>query len=257
MSACGQQQSVRWWAASTAAALALYVGLWATTNQTVWGQVVAPAPAPLASAVVSAVPAGTDSEVERRAELRRVLDRNAPILEAQAAVLKAAAKLVGPSVVHIEADVPQRVAARDRQLEEAGSGIIVERGGKFYVITNRHVFRDAPADDVRIHLADGRVLHPRRILDDTESDVGVLPIEADHLIAASIGDSDRMEVGDFVLAFGSPFGLSHSVTFGIISGKGQRDLRLGESHVRFPELFANRCGHQSRQQRRPPLQSTW
>ncbi len=52
-----------------------------------------------------------------------------------------------------------------------------------------------------------------------------------------LGDSDKVEIGDFVLAVGSPFGLSHSVTFGIISAKGRRDLRLGEANVRFQDFL--------------------
>ena len=68
--------------------------------------------------------------------------------------------------------------------------------------------------------------------------------------ARPLGDSDRMEIGDFVLAVGSPFGLSHSVTFGIISAKGRRDLELGDAAVKLPGLSADRRRHQSRQQRR-------
>jgi serine protease Do len=52
-----------------------------------------------------------------------------------------------------------------------------------------------------------------------------------------VGDSDRVETGDFALAFGSPFGLSHSVTFGIVSAKGRRDLQLGDSGVRFQDFI--------------------
>src|SRR5205085_10072275 len=57
------------------------------------------------------------------------------------------------------------------------------------------------------------------------------------LIAARIGDSSKVEIGDFVLAVGSPFGLSHSVTYGIISAKGRRDLELGDDSVRFQDFM--------------------
>ena len=115
--------------------------------------------------------------------------------------------------------------------------MIIQRKGRFYVLTNRHVFRDAPADGIRIYLADGRQLHPQRVLEDEETDVGVLPIEAADLIASPVGDSERMEIGDFVLAVGSPFGLSHSVTFGIISARGRHDLQLGDDSVRFQDFL--------------------
>ena len=168
-----------------------------------------------------------------------MLEQNAPLLEAQATVVKAVAKLIGPTVVHIAADVPRRTLqyAKDRQVEESGSGVIVQRNGRYYVLTNWHVFRNAPPDGIRIHLADGRVLHPQRMLEDEETDVGVLPIEAADLIAAPLGDSDRMEIGDFVLAVGSPFGLSHSVTFGIISARGRHDLDLADATVRFQDFL--------------------
>ena len=105
------------------------------------------------------------------------------------------------------------------------------------MLTNRHVFRDAPAEGIRIYLADGRQLHPQRVLGDEETDVGVLAVEAADLIASPIGDSDRMEIGDFVLAVGSPFGLSHSVTFGIISARGRHDLQMGDESVRFQDFL--------------------
>ena len=174
-----------------------------------------------------------------RAQLQQILQQNAPVLEAQATVLKTVAKLIGPTVVHIEADVPQQTLQhnRDRHIEEAGSGVIVERKGRFYVLTNRHVFRNAPADGIRIYLADGRELHPKQVLEDEETDIGVLNIEASGLIASPAGDSDRLEIGDFVLAAGSPFGLSHSVTFGIISARGRHDLQLGDDSVRFQDFL--------------------
>ena len=161
------------------------------------------------------------------------------MLEAQATVVKTVAKLIGPTVVHIEADVPQQTLEhnRNRHVEESGSGVVIQRKGRFYVLTNRHVFRDAPANGIRIGLADGRRLHPQRVLEDQETDVGVLCVEAADLIAAPVGDSDRMEIGDFVLAVGSPFGLSHSVTFGIISARGRHDLQMGDESIRFQDFL--------------------
>jgi serine protease Do len=176
---------------------------------------------------------------EKRAELQRLLDQHAPALQSQAIVLKTVAKLVGPTVVHIEAESPQASAEynRGRRIEEAGSGVIIQSGGKFYVLTNRHVIRSAAPESIRIKLHDGRELHPSRVLEDREMDVAVLPLAAPNLVAASLGDSDRLEIGDFVLAVGSPFGLSHSVTFGIISAKGRRDLHLDRAGLRFQDFL--------------------
>ena len=195
------------------------------------------------AAAQPALPAGLPRVApgpEQREELYRQLGRQAELLEAQAAVLRTVARLVGPTVVHIEADVDRPSSlqlGRGRRVEEAGSGVITELGGKHYVLTNRHVISGAAPEDIRIQLADGRQLNPTRIWDDAETDVAVLPLEAPDLAAARLGESSRMEIGDFVLAVGSPFGLSHSVTFGIISAKGRRDLQLGASSVRYQDFL--------------------
>jgi serine protease Do len=178
---------------------------------------------------------------QKRAELQRLLDQHVQVLESQALVLKTVAKLLGPTVVHVEADVPQQASlpmGRGRHVEEAGSGVIIQFKGKYYVLTNRHVIRDATPDAIRINLADGRRLQPAQVWGDPETDVAVLRVEGQKLVSAPIGDSDRMEIGDFVLAAGSPFGLSHSITFGIISAKGRRDLRLsGDNNVHFQDFL--------------------
>ena len=185
-------------------------------------------------------PAAGALRPEQRAELQRDLRRHAQVLEAQSAALKIVAKLVGPTVVYIEADVATepKDALSHVHSEEVGSGVIVEVAGGLYVLTLRHVVHDAPPAAVQIYLADGRRLHPLKVLGDAESDVAVLPIDAPDLVASPIGDSDRMEIGDFVLAVGSPFGLRQSVTFGIISAKGRRDLRLeGAANVRLQDFL--------------------
>ena len=177
-----------------------------------------------------------------RAQLYEQLRKHAAVLEAQSAVFKAVAKLIGPAVVHIEADSGPRPtlgfgSSGGQSIEEAGSGVIIQHRGEFYVLTNRHVIRNSALQSIDLHLYDGRRVRPKRVWGDPESDIAVLQIEADNLVAASIGDSDRLEIGDFVLAAGSPFGLSQSITFGIISAKGRRDLRLGDRPLRFQDFI--------------------
>ena len=201
----------------------------------VFGSRQRPAQPPLGAAVPASLERPRDARPEQRAELQRELERQVSVLEAQSAVVKLVAKLMRPAVVHIEADIPPEANPaynRSRHVEEAGSGVIIERKHRYYVLTNRHVVRGAAPAAIRINLADGRRLHPTKVLEDPQTDVAVLPISAPDLVAASLGDSDRMQIGDFVLAVGSPFGLSHSVTFGIISAKGRRDLRLAEADGR-------------------------
>ncbi|HID76937.1 MAG TPA: PDZ domain-containing protein [Planctomycetaceae bacterium] len=177
---------------------------------------------------------------EKRQELYQQLQSQAAVLEAQAAVLRTAAKLIGPTVVHIEADVSGRPAlqlGRGRRVEEAGSGVIIAWKNKHYILTNRHVITGASPSGVKITLADGRQIRPERIWEDPDTDVAVMAVSAPELVAARLGNSDSVQIGDFVLAVGSPYGLSHSVTFGIVSATGRRDLELGPRAVRLQDFI--------------------
>ncbi|MFT7642274.1 MAG: serine protease Do, partial [Pirellulaceae bacterium] len=124
-----------------------------------------------------------------------------------------------------------------RPLEEAGSGVLVEINERLYVLTNRHVIKDANLTSIRIELSDGRSINPSQVWSDRGTDIAVMSVPSENLIPARVGNSDKLEIGDFVMAVGSPFGLSHSVTFGIISAKGRRDLKLGDDEVRFQDFM--------------------
>ena len=107
---------------------------------------------------------------------------------------------------------------RERSL---GSGVIVDPKG--YIITNRHVVEKA--DRIRVRFQDDPpgMQHDAKVIGtDQETDLAVIKVEVDHpLPAAKLGNSDGMQVGDWVLAIGSPFGLSETVTAGIVSAKGR------------------------------------
>jgi serine protease Do len=185
---------------------------------------------------------GSQTTPEQRAELYRQLRAQAEVLEKQAAVLKTVVKLIGPTVVHVEADVSNRHALQMQlglppRVEESGSGIVIELGGKFYILTSRHVIAGALPAGIKINLADGRRFHPDRIWDDRETDVAVMAISAPALVGARIGNSDDMEIGDFVVAVGAPFGLAHTVTYGIISAKGRRNLELDDSGIKLQDFL--------------------
>lgn len=169
--------------------------------------------------------------VEARARLHAELARDVELFEQHHNILKRAVKLVTPAVVHIEARRDDDSRLAQKSVEEAGSGIVIERDGKFYVVTNRHVIKYSSLSNVRIKLSDGRQIVPTQVWADRETDIAILAVPGKSLIPAIIGDSNKLEIGDFVLAVGSPFGLSHSVTYGIISAKGRRDLQLGDDGV--------------------------
>lgn len=177
--------------------------------------------------------ATTPSDRERE---YAALARDVDALEREFGLIKRVVKLVTPAVVHIEASLlPKYRGMLD--IEEAGSGVIVEMGGKPYVLTNRHVIRHSSKDLIGIHLTDGRVLRPERIWEDKDTDVAVLSISDADVVPARFGDSDNLEIGDFVLAIGSPFGLSQSVTRGIVSAKGRHNLDLGDGEVRWQNFI--------------------
>ncbi len=110
----------------------------------------------------------------------------------------------------------------DRQANSLGSGFILSADG--YVLTNAHVAQDS--DKIIVRLSDQRERPAKVIGADELTDVALLKIEGENLPAVKIGDSDALEVGEWVLAIGSPFGLEHTVTQGIVSAVG-RNLPSG------------------------------
>ncbi len=103
-----------------------------------------------------------------------------------------------------------------------GSGVIVTKDG--YILTNNHVVENA--DEIKIGLNDGRELTAKMVGTDSKSDVAVLKVDASDLAPLSLADSDKIEVGDLVLAVGNPFGIGQTVTMGIVSATGRATLGL-------------------------------
>jgi serine protease Do len=112
----------------------------------------------------------------------------------------------------------------DMRSRGLGSGVIVSEDG--YILTNNHVV--AEAEEIKIGLQDGRELTAKVVGADRESDVALIKIEATGLPAVRFGDSDRLEVGEWVVAIGSPFSenLAHTVTAGIVSAKGRTHVGI-------------------------------
>jgi serine protease Do len=149
-----------------------------------------------------------------------------------------AAKAVEPSVVGIE--VPRLVGGPTLDDEWSsffspgprpgigqGSGVIVDKGG--YIVTNFHVVNGVSVvrgvPQITVRLSDGRAVNEVEVVGtDPASDLAVLRVRASGLIAAAWGDSDKLEVGDQVLAVGSPYRLAQTVTAGIISAKDRRGI---------------------------------
>ncbi|WP_136255427.1 DegQ family serine endoprotease [Onishia niordana] len=102
---------------------------------------------------------------------------------------------------------------REHERKSLGSGFVISEDG--YIMTNAHVVKDA--DEILVRLNDRRELEAELVGADAKTDVALLKVDADSLPTLDIGNSDRLEVGEWVAAIGSPFGFDHSVTAGIVS----------------------------------------
>ena len=117
----------------------------------------------------------------------------------------------------------------------AGSGVIID-AKEGIIVTNHHVIKDS--DEVRISLTDGRHYTAKVLGNDPELDVAVLQIKAKRLTAVKLGNSEILEVGDFVVAIGNPFGLGQTVTTGIVSALGRTGLGI-EGYENFIQTDAS------------------
>lgn len=118
-------------------------------------------------------------------------------------------------------NVPDQPQQRTQQ--SLGSGVVVD-AKHGYIITNHHVIDGA--DEISVNLSDGRTMKAKLIGSDPETDIAVLQIKADNLAALPMSDSDKLRVGDFLVAIGNPFGLGQTVTSGIVSALGRSGLGI-------------------------------
>jgi S1-C subfamily serine protease len=133
---------------------------------------------------------------------------------------------------------PEPGSTKKEPLEESGSGVMVKFPGVagVVVVTNYHVVGAAVPAKVYVTLSDGRIVQPARTWTDPESDLALLNVSDDTLPVAELADSDRVRRGQWVLAFGSPFGLNQTVTHGIISATNRGQIALG-STIRIKEFL--------------------
>src|ERR1700722_13559365 len=118
-------------------------------------------------------------------------------------------------------NAPEGGQVRVRQFQSAGSGVIVD-AKKGYIVTNRHVIENA--SEITVTLLDNRHFDAKVIGSDEGTDLAVLKVAEPHLTEMPLGDSSHLEVGDWVVAIGNPFGLKHTVTAGIVSALGRTGL---------------------------------
>ena len=130
-----------------------------------------------------------------------------------------------PAVVNIQVTQQRRDRfGRTGEFGGAGSGVIVDAENG-YILTNHHVVADA--DAIEVTLSDGRTLEAEVVGSDERTDIAVIKVEPVNLTEMPIGDSDRVRVGDFVIAIGNPYGLDNTVTSGIVSALGRTGINRG------------------------------
>ena len=110
---------------------------------------------------------------------------------------------------------------QERIAQSLGSGVIID-AARGLVLTNNHVVEDA--DEVSVMLADGRTLKAEFVGNDADTDIALMRIPAQNLTAIPVANSDRLQIGDFVVAVGNPFGVGQTVTSGIVSAVGRNNL---------------------------------
>ncbi len=233
-------------ALASAMALSLGLGAFASSGSTAFGQqapenqAVSGQQAPQGSTA-----SGQQALAEKSSEAPAQQERLASPAELSRAFINVAKK-VKPAVVQINiAGIGQQVGFDEpdeskpeskpsgRQSEQplnfvqsqspyarrgTGSGVIVTPDG--YILTNNHVA--GGATDIRVRLYDGRQFQARRIGTDAETDLALIKINANNLPYATLGDSSKLEQGEWVIALGSPFGLEQTMTAGIISATGRQ-----------------------------------
>ena len=212
-----------------ALALSLGFGLLAPSGSTAFGQ----------QAPEETIASGQQASKEKAPEKQATLPSPAELSR----VFINVAKRIKPAVVQINivaggirqtsADEPDEESTSDQPSGQplnhvqqqapyarrgTGSGVIVSPDG--YILTNNHVA--GPASEIRVRLYDGREFKARRIGVDSETDLALIKIEAQNLPYATLGDSSKLEQGEWVIALGSPFGLEQTMTAGIVSATGRQ-----------------------------------
>ncbi len=143
-----------------------------------------------------------------------LLEREVDVAQGVSRAFEEVSERIAPSVVRIES--ARKMDGGVRPIGE-GSGFVLDEAG--LIVTNAHVVEGA--DSIRVQLLDGRGLQAALVGRDTESDLALLRVEADGLVAAPLREDEPARVGEWVIAVGNPLGLGHSVSAGIVSGRGR------------------------------------
>ena len=191
-----------------------------------------------------------DIQVNSNATVKEVPGSSAEFLDKLGTALSEISEAVKPAIVNIstEKTVKMRNAPFDHFFDDPffrrffgdrggpfggpqeykskslGSGVFVSKDG--YILTNNHVVKDA--DEIKVLLYDKRELKGKIIGSDPKTDLAIIKIDSNHLPVLKLGDSDNLKVGSLVIAVGNPYGLSHTVTMGIVSAVGRANVGIAD-----------------------------
>ncbi|MDX2038035.1 MAG: trypsin-like peptidase domain-containing protein [Isosphaeraceae bacterium] len=154
------------------------------------------------------------------------------VQDRSSALFRLATRAVAPAVVNVRKTVNSTQSGGG---DGIGSGVVIdkERG---YVVTNHHVIRDA--DKIEVRVGQSKVVEAKLVGSDEKTDLAVLQIPGPLAVQAEWGDSDQVDVGDWVIAIGSPFQLDRTVTAGIVSATARNNLLPGDVYEEFIQTDA-------------------
>jgi Do/DeqQ family serine protease len=192
----------------------------------------------LAQVTFAALPLSWFSEDGKMPSLAPMLDQTKPavvnIATRSNIVIKDNPLLNDPFFRHFF-NIPEQRQPRQRSKQSLGSGVIFDAKAGL-VLTNNHVIHRA--DEITVSLVDGRSFQAELVGSDPATDVALIKIPAEHLSALPLANSDKLRVGDFVVAIGNPFGLGQTVTSGIVSALGRSGLGI-EGYENFIQTDAS------------------
>jgi serine protease Do len=191
-----------------------------------------------------------DIQVNSNAQIKEVPDSSAQFLDKLGTALSDISEAVKPAIVNISTEKTVKMknapfehffddpffrrffgdrggpfgGPHEYKSQALGSGVIVSKDG--YILTNNHVVKDA--DEIKVLLYDKRELKGKIIGSDPKTDLAIIKIDSNELPVLKVGDSDKLKVGSLVVAVGNPYGLSHTVTMGIVSAVGRANVGIAD-----------------------------